>query len=194
MWVFAHICRGIPSIIWGISAWTKWWTEPHKWITDISFLSFLSFSASPLQWRSLTHILMTTWRRSPARTLGPPTDAHAIGSSSNDSFPVCLASCSCQGRFQIALFDCVILSGSPTRRPTGRQWRQTTAGGTSAVPAIMRVETNVSVSKLWKNLHTCVHLIYEPGNLNVKYRQRGRILASFSSHLEKFCRLFTIMS
>lgn len=47
---------------------------------------------------------------------------------------------------QNVLFDHVILSGSPTRRPTGRQWRPTTARDTSAVRAIMRAETNVSVS------------------------------------------------
>ena len=44
------------------------------------------------------------------------------------------------------LFDSVVLSGSPTRRPTGRRWRRTIARGTSAVPATTRAETNVSVS------------------------------------------------
>lgn len=47
---------------------------------------------------------------------------------------------------QSVLFDCVILSGSPTRRPTGRRWRPTTARGTSAAQATTRAETNVSVS------------------------------------------------
>ncbi len=40
------------------------------------------FSASPPQWKSLTRILTTMWRKSLARTLGPPTDARATGSSS----------------------------------------------------------------------------------------------------------------
>lgn len=43
--------------------------------------------------------------------------------------------------------DCVVpTAGSPTRRPTGRQWRPTTARGTSAARDTMKAETSVSVS------------------------------------------------
>lgn len=55
------------------------------------------------------------------------------------------------------LSDCVLTAGSPTRRPTGRQWRQTTAGGTSAARDTMKAETSVSVSNCgnlgWNELH-----------------------------------------
>lgn len=109
-----------------------------KWFT---VCVMFCFSASPPQWKSPTRILMTTWRRSPAPTLGPPTDACATGSSSALTHFLFL---SVEG--QSVLFDCVILLGLPTRRPTGRRWRQTTVRGTSAVQAITRAETNVSVS------------------------------------------------
>lgn len=49
--------------------------------TWLTVFFFFCFSASPHRWRSPTRILMTTWRRSPAPTPGPPTDARATGSA-----------------------------------------------------------------------------------------------------------------
>lgn len=61
---------------------------------------------------------------------------------------------------QSFLSDCVVpATGSPTRRPTGRRWRPTTARGTSAARDTMKAETSVSVSNcgnLWGNELGCI--------------------------------------
>lgn len=121
---------------------------------------FCLFAASPPPWRSPTHIRTTRWQRSPARTRGPPTDAHATGhvlfglTSSSCPWSVVL------GVGQSFLSDSVVpATGSPTRRPTGRRWRPTTARGTSAAQDTMKAETSVSVSNcgnLWGNELGCI--------------------------------------
>lgn len=54
------------------------------------------------------------------------------------------------------------LSGSPTRRPTGRRWRRTTGRGSSAARATTRAERNVSVSNHGRRL---IHQQIEVFNL-----------------------------
>lgn len=83
---------------------------------------------------------------------------------------------------QSVLFDCVILSGSPTRQPTGRRWRPTTARGTSAAQATTRAETNVSVSNYGNllTLHSPTFLLLRQtvGKLKVKqWERRRKVLA-----------------
>lgn len=59
--------------------------------------------------------------------------------------------------------DGVNLSGSAIRRPTGRRWGRSTAGGTSAARATTRVQISVSVSP---NITVCLFGSLKINNVN----------------------------